>query len=180
MNYILDSFLSLWWYWMFVSFGLGIIGFGILLYVQYEKPENKRKPLITGGLLLAQVFATWIIAFGLAWVLEVSARAELKKFLNNPNIQVKLNGESITQEFTNQIINELKKVDNIMAHHSSPTENINIELISPSANFQLILSRDSEIPTEYWVYMNKYRVTSNNEIGRITSSIFDKTEGSIH
>lgn len=173
MNHLLDSFLSLWSYWMFVSFGLGIIGFGLLFYVQYGKPEDKRKSLIIGGLLFAQVFATWAIAFGLSSVLENNVRNELLEFLISPNIQVKMNDELLPYEQSELVLNELKKVESIMAHHSHPTDRLTIDLIRNDETFPLRIERDSGIPTEYWVFSDKYKVTSSNEIGRLQTEIFD-------
>ena len=36
------------------------------------------------------------------------------------------------------------------------------------------LGRDSALPQEYWVFYPKYRVTSNYEIGRVTTPMFDQ------
>lgn len=158
---------------MFVSFGLGVIGVLILIYVQQVKPANKRKPLITGVLLLIQVIGTWIIGFGLLWVVQFSARDELKNFLEQPNIEVQINGTTLPRSEADQILEELRKVENYMAHHSHPTDQLTIELIVNEETFPLSLERDSEIPTEYWIFSNKYEVTTSNEIGRIQTAIFD-------
>ncbi len=173
MTHVIDSFLTFWRNWMFVSFGLGVIGVIILIYVQQAKPTNKRKPIITGVLLLIQVIGTWIIGFGLLWVVQFSARDELKNFLDQPNIEVRVNGTTLSRTEANQILEELRKVDNYMAHHSHPTDQLTIELISNDQTFPLSVERDSEIPTEYWIFSNKYEVTSSNEIGRIQTEIFN-------
>ena len=37
-----------------------------------------------------------------------------------------------------------------------------------------MLGRDSGYAQEYWVFYPKHRITSNNEIGRVTTPVFDE------
>jgi len=37
-----------------------------------------------------------------------------------------------------------------------------------------MLGRDSGYAQECWVFYPKYRITSNNEIGRVTTPVFDE------
>lgn len=169
----IDSFLTFWRNWMFVSFGLGVIGVLVLIYVQQAKPNKKRKPIITGVLLIIQLIGTWVLGFGLVWTVQLSARNALKNFLDQPNIEVRINGRTLPKSESNGILEELRKIENYMAHHSHPTDQLTIELTSNNQTFPLSLERDSEIPTEYWIFSNKYDVTSSNEIGRIQTAIFN-------
>lgn len=167
MTEILDSFLSVFYYWMFPSFGLGIIGFGFLFYVKLAKPTKRKKPLITGIILLGQTILTWIIAFGSLFLVQDMARNELKDILSKSDLSIKINGELIENEYSTLIISELQSIADISAHHSHPTEITKIQIISNNETSILSLEKDSEIRTEYWIYWDKYKTTKSNEIGRI-------------
>jgi hypothetical protein len=67
----------------------------------------------------------------------------------------------------------LKTLHPLLAHHSSPTKRINVEISEGSHHIALSLARDSGDPREYWVFYPKYYITQNNEIGRVVSPLFD-------
>lgn len=71
-----------------------------------------------------------------------------------------------------EILNTLRAVRDLPAHHSSPTKRITVE-ISDHSHIVLSLARDSGNPREYWVFYPKYRITASNEIGRIITPLFD-------
>jgi hypothetical protein len=50
---------------------------------------------------------------------------------------------------------------------------IRVDIESEKGNLTLELGRDSGYAQEYWVFYPKYHVTSNNEIGRVTTPVFD-------
>ena len=167
MTGILDSFLSVFYYWMFPSFGIGIIGFGFLFYVRWAKPAKRKKPLITGSILLGQTVLTWIISFGSLFLVQDMARNELKEILSHTDLSIKINGELIDKEYSTLIISELQLISDITAHHTHPTEKREIQITSNNETSRLSLERDSEIKTEYWIYWDKYKTTKSNEVGRI-------------
>jgi hypothetical protein len=43
----------------------------------------------------------------------------------------------------------------------------------PQTSLILDLGRNSDLPNEYWVFSPVTGITSNNEIGRITTALFD-------
>ena len=51
---------------------------------------------------------------------------------------------------------------------------IRVDIESGKGNLTLELGRDSGYAQEYWVFYPKYRVTLNNEIGRVTTAVFDE------
>jgi hypothetical protein len=177
MTEILDKFVSIWYYWMFISFGLAIIGFIILFIRKYSKIENSNKYLKIGIILISQAFLTWIIGFGTLWTIQYQARQELKEFLSQPDLIVTINNELIDKKYSMKIINEIKTISNIEAHHSSPTELIKIKIDSGLKTINLDFKQDSENKNEYWIFWDKYKVTRTNEIGRIRTEIFKDKNG---
>lgn len=170
MTGILDQFASIWYYWMFASFGLGIIGLIFLFYTQYGNPTEKKKPLKIGIILLVQGFMTWVIGFGTLAIITTRARNEVKTFLSGPMAQVTLNGLQLDKVHSLELITELQAIENIMAHHSHPvTKNEIILKSSTKDSLVLTLERDSEIDNEFWVFLRKYKSTKGEEIGRIRS-----------
>lgn len=69
-----------------------------------------------------------------------------------------------------QVVAELKKVGNIMAQHSHPTNMIRVEIHSSNGDLILDLGRDSDDSNEYWVFNPSF--DKMNEIGRIRTPIF--------
>ena len=173
----LDNFISVWTYWMIPSFILGLVGFCFLFYVRWGSPTNKKKSLKIGISLFGQTFLTWTIMFGTLWIIERQARHELKTYLNQPNLTISLNGQIINKIDSDSIVKELIRVTNMQAHHSHTTDIIKIEITSTSKTEIIRLEKDSEIENEYWIFWDKYKSTSKNEIGRIRTNIFKKNNG---
>jgi hypothetical protein len=73
-----------------------------------------------------------------------------------------------------KVISALKLLSPQFGYHSHPTKRIGVEINSENGHLTLVLGRDSDYPQEYWVFYRKYRVSSNNEIGRITTSVLDQ------
>jgi len=74
---------------------------------------------------------------------------------------------------SDRIISALKQIAPYWAHHSHPTKRIRVDIRSDTSDLTLELGRDSDNPQEYWVFYSESGVTSNNEIGRITTPVFD-------
>ena len=101
-------------------------------------------------------------------------RREALEFLQNLPGQyaVRVNQQHIAD--AEKVISTLEGIAPYSAHHSHPAKRIRIEIYAGQRDLTLELGRDSAYPQEYWVFCPKYGVTSNNEIGRITTPIFDK------
>ena len=84
---------------------------------------------------------------------------------------VLINGELSDKQ--KEIIKVLNGINSIWAHHSHPTKRITVEIRNGTNNLVLQLGRDSGSPQEYWVFYPLYSITAKNEIGRITTSLFD-------
>ena len=72
-----------------------------------------------------------------------------------------------------RLLDLLRSLRSVTAHHSHPSHSISIRIVCSSDHLDLTLSRDSSDPHEYWVFLPRYRVTSMNEIGRVSTEIFD-------
>lgn len=180
MTEILDKLVSIWYYWMFVSFGIAFIGVIILIILSirnYSKVEKRNKYLKIGAILFSQAILTWIIGFGTLWTIQSQARQELKEFLSQPDLIVSINGELIDKKTSITILNEIKTIGNIEAHHSSPTEEIKIKIESELETFNLSLKRDSDCKNEFWIFWDKYHATKTNEVGRIRTEVFNNENG---
>lgn len=175
MNAVLDNFLSAWGYCLMIpSFILSIVGFGFLFSVRWGNPKNKNKTLKVGAILFGQVFLIWgIMGIGNAFM-QNRVRKELKVFLNQPNLIIKINGEIINKPDSDSIAKELMKIKKMSGHRSSPIDMFQIELISNGTSVIIDLGQDDNIKNEYWIFWKKYRMTSNNEIGRIRTEVFAK------
>lgn len=74
---------------------------------------------------------------------------------------------------SDKMISALKQIAPYSAHHSHPTKRIRVDIRSDERDLTLELGRDSDNLQEYWVFYSEHSVTSDNEIGRITTSAFD-------
>lgn len=115
-----------------------------------------------------------LIAGAIASVMTTSARDEALSFIQDlsGNYTVYVNQQPARD--TDRIISSLKGITPYWAHHSHPTKRIRVDIRSDKGNLTLELGRDSGDPREYWVFYTEHGVTSNNEIGRITTSAFDE------
>lgn len=102
------------------------------------------------------------------------ARSEAITFLSAlpPTYTVYINGQP--SRSPEPIVAALRSVGSRMAHHSHPTHSIRVDVQTGSGVLNLVLGRDSQNRQEYWVFYPKYKVSANNEIGRIVSAAFDE------
>jgi hypothetical protein len=101
------------------------------------------------------------------------ARSEFLSYLDSSmDVDVSVDGQNLANSRPAMIA--LRSTHAMVAHHSHPTKSINLKIISQSGDLSISLGRDSGNPREYWVFYPKYGFTSTNEIGRITTSVFDK------
>src|SRR5687767_10623748 len=109
-----------------------------------------------------------------ASIMTTYARRDVLSFLQNlsGNYTVYVNHQEVRE--SEKIISSLKEIAPYWAHHSSPTTRIRVDIHSDMRDLTLELGRDSGNPQEYWVFYSGHSVTSDNEIGRITTSAFDE------
>ncbi len=85
--------------------------------------------------------------------------------------RLKLNGQEVQDPAI--LFATLRLVDHVHAHHSHPTTPIRIELLSDASSTTVSIARDSERPTEFWVFLPVPGIPETAplvEAGRITST----------
>lgn len=170
---ILDLLTTFWMKWiMLPSFILGIIGFFFYLYSIQNKKLNRKKSNLIGIYLIILFVFNWLIGFSLSWSFETLIKKELISFLNQPNIEIIINGEKLVPEYSSRIISELKKIKSLPGHHSSPKDEIELKIISDKDSMTLTVKQDSEKEYEFWIFSDKYNHTKENVIGKLKTLVF--------
>ena len=171
---LIDKFSLIWRFVIILSFLIAIVGFGILFYVKYGTPKNKKKLKKTGVIFFVQVFLIGTIALGSDWTARRLARHEIIEFLNQKNLELKINGSIIDINEANEVIVELKEMRSFAGHHSSPIKQFKIAISNKDKLIILFIRQDSNIENEYWIFWNKYRASTLNEVGRVRTDKFEK------
>ena len=149
-------------------------------WAQYMKARaenrSRRVPLPAKAPLKSVLFfvVPIIVAIAIAEIVAARSRVEALTYLRNMSGNYRVFVNSQPANNPDAIIAALKTTGSRMAHHSSPTKMIHVDIQSDRGDLSLQLSRDSGYGQEYWVFYPKYRITSNNEIGRITTAVFDQ------
>lgn len=160
--------------------GIAIISFPFLLvnwmkYLRRRASTNLKVRSSYGFPVKSTlVFVTAIaLAIILAEIISARSRTEALNFLQglSGHYDVYINQRSISDSAT--VISALKALSPAVPHHSHPTNRIQVDIQNEKGTLHLELRRDSDNLQEYWVYYPKYTVTSNNEIGRINTTVFD-------
>jgi len=83
--------------------------------------------------------------------MKTRARDAVLSSLNDlsPNATVTINGQARQKE---PVLEALRSVRHIAAHHSSPLTPIQVEVRDGEKTINLVVAQDSERPDEYWVY----------------------------
>ena len=94
----------------------------------------------------------------------------------SPNCTVSINGTDV--QTPADTLQALKQLQWLPAHHSRPTNKIEVNVRDGQHHVMLWLGRDSDNPREYWVTVPRYWVTpsmrlAGKDIGRIISPVFD-------
>ncbi len=142
------------------------------------RAENKSRrvalpaklPLKSMGFFVVPI----VIAIAIAEIVAARSRTEALNFLRDlsGNYRVYVNAQLAKNP--DAIIAALKTTGSRMDHHSSPTKMIRVDIQSDRGDLSLQLGRDSSYAQEYWVFYPKYRITSNNEIGKVVTVAFDE------
>jgi hypothetical protein len=133
--------------------------------------REQRKILLGGAAFVSSV----VIVFVLVGSMKEHARAQLEQFLREQPASyfVQVNGSDRPDSLA--VIETLRQLDPffLKAHHSHPTHRVHLTIVGPHGRLELLLRRDSQRPQEYWVYVSRDGPLALNEVGRITTPIFD-------
>lgn len=153
---------------------------GVLAYIhsswKKSKSNGSNKPLPLSKVLMKcmpYVMGSIAIVLVVCDLMTMSARETVKDFVANvsSSTMVEVNGQTISNP--NETIDELKTLAPMAGHGSHATKKVEITISDAAKTLTLEIGRDSKRPQEYWVFYPKYRYTSKNEIGRITTDIFN-------
>jgi hypothetical protein len=165
---------------VYLCFAVAIIAlpfvvFGVLRAVNRAPPiSNPATRLVSMPQKSILLFAGAIaICMSLSQVICFTARNEAFQFLTSlPNSHsTAVNGNIVSDD--SSLIAALKSTHWVMGHHSHPTTTIHIAVENNGHTMKFNLGRDSSDPHEYWVFLPEYRVSSMNDIGRITTNLLD-------
>jgi hypothetical protein len=157
-----------------------VLPFLLVNWVRYMKARADNKSRFVPGsvklpLMSVLFFAGPIIIVGvIGEFMATRSRVEALSFLRGISGNHKVYVNSQPAHDPDRVINALQEVAPQPAHHSHPTKRIHVYIESERGNLILELGRDSGYGQEYWVFYPKYRATSDNEIGRITTPVFDE------
>jgi hypothetical protein len=157
-------------------FALPVLVVNWLLYMRAVRQRvSAASP--TGSLPVKSIafFITPIlVALGVADVATTVARKEALTILGEwtEDLVVAVNDRTVSDN--RELVSALRTVRPYWAHHSHPTSRVRVDVHGPRGHLVLELGRDSDNPREYWVFIPGGRITSSNEIGRITTSAFDQ------
>lgn len=115
-----------------------------------------------------------LVAIAVAEIVSSRSRTEVLSFLRDLSGNYKVYVNSKPARDPDRVVAALKEVaPSAIGHHSHPTKMIRVDIQGETNSLTLELGRDSGSPQEYWVFNPRYRLTSNNEIGRVTTTAFD-------
>jgi len=158
---------------------LGALPFLIVNWFRYMKGVNDSRMLGAtsfSGIPLKSVigFIAPILAISLlSGIMTSYVRTDVIRFLSEANADSVVKVENEIMPDPKPIIEQLRQVSTYAAHHTHTDKVIHVIIEAKGQTLALDLGRDSGQPNEYWVFYPCYRFTSMNEIGRITTNLFD-------
>jgi len=162
----LDNLLNI--YKIIAALGFVICIFGFVYHI------NKRS--IKAILFAILGFLLVISIFKISDIIIKRSKFEIKERLNKSVFQkIYFNNNEVESFDLDTIKYSLIMLNFIQGHHSYPLDNCyDLKIVGKFDTVVLRLRPDSEIKDEYWVFYDKYKLTSNNEIGRIRNDVFKK------
>jgi hypothetical protein len=136
--------------------------------------EEKAFPL--KGVLLFVV--PLLIAALAGWTSTSIAQYRVAGFLDSlsPQYTVLIDGQVVPNR--SEILDALRHVGDLPAHHSSPTRIFDVTISDPPRQLLLWVARDSSDPHEYWVFFPSpstlaFRAKLKTDIGHVRTTVFD-------
>ena len=156
-------------------FAWPVILVGILRYNKSMRSPVARPapvPILSVSIFIGAIAGTAI----LMGVVQRAAQSEIGDFFDRSrSIQVRVEQRSVADSA--KALAVLRAVQAIPAHHSHPTNTIDVSLHSERGSLSLRLGRDSNDPHEYWVFYPKYHTTDNNAVYHLITDYFDGVAG---
>jgi hypothetical protein len=145
----------------------------VQLFSKHKEAQTRPKfPKIALAVLLFSIAGVG----SLTYFMCAQARARISQRLETLSFSytVMINGKPAADP--NSIIAALQFAD-IEAHHSHPTTQLEVQIEDQKGRLTLILARDSQRASEYWVYSPQddftKGLTTGHEVGRIDTEVFN-------
>jgi hypothetical protein len=121
-------------------------------------------PILVG--MLAEGISTYIAQYRVA------------EFLDSLSPQYSILIDSKVVPNRSEILDALRHVGDLPAHHSHPTRIFNVTISDPPRQLLLWVARDSSDPHEYWVFFPSpsklaFRAKLKTDIGHVRTTVFD-------
>ena len=150
--------------------GVAIVGLIslVVLLVRWGRLRSQRTRV---AMFMSAILAV-IVYYGVAaW----AGRQRVIGFVRHSPTRVTVLVDGKTVHNPDAVVAAVGQVEYYWAHHSHPTKRICVALQNGDSRLALELGRDSGDPKEYWVFCPACAITGpNNEIGRITTPLFDE------
>ncbi len=170
-----DSLVTFWNRWMMLpSFFIGGLGVLIFIFSKSELLNGLNKGGKIGIILISQLVLIWSIGFSLSAFFENRVRAELITFLNNQDLNLKINGKEINNNESKKVFSEIKKIENFSSDHPILKKELKFEIKSKTDTFTLRIIQNSRNKNEFHVYSDKYKSTDINTFARLNSNLLRK------
>ena len=146
--------------------------YGLVSLIRKKRPQAFAA-MVVGAVFIASMFPFY-------WWITWRVRNDVHRFLAESNgpFVVFVEGTQAPVARVDSLIDVLRSVRPMPAHHSHPTYRVDIRVIDHTGGvLNLELGRDVDVPREYWVFQPDYATTSNNEVGRIVTPLFDSLGG---
>jgi len=166
-----DSILPMFVALIFVSFACALIGFGLLIDYKYNSQSQKNKRI--GIALVGQIFLLGFVNVILSFIFNQIVRKDIIKFVDRKDLRIQINNQEIIGSKRDSIAREIGFVYNFYHNHTYPTTRIDLNLISKEKVYHIKLQRDSREKDIYWVFVLDYNETTNDDIGKIQTNVFD-------
>ena len=120
-----------------------------------------------------------IVGLVAGWTSGSIAQFQAREFLESLSQQVSVSIDGKEVQNSGEILIALGGIKDLLAHHSSPTRNIYVDISDGPRHLRLVLARDSSDPHEYWVFgpsPSKLALRANlkKDIGHVITPVFDQ------
>jgi hypothetical protein len=107
------------------------------------------------------------------------ARSYVRETLRRMGPEAVVIADGTTPARNRELLDDLAGISWVFGHKSHAGRRFRVLVRSGEEELELELGRDSQIPTEYWVYFPDWSWFADyNEIGRIRTSLLDDIESS--
>jgi hypothetical protein len=174
-----DTFLIFWNKWIIIpSILLGF--FGVISFVFKDSEllkiiKNKKK---VGIILIIQMVLFLFTTHKLSDYFENKVKTELITILEKTDLKLEINGKKLdllqTEQISNEIKNEIKKIGELKLNHPSFLKKMKLRLESNTETLNLSIEQNFDNKTEFIIHSDRYKSTELNPFGGMKSELFRK------